>query len=368
MKDDPLGMEHAAVDIGDDGLVATSTAFGTCPIVYRLDLDLRVGADWVTCRLALTASGDGWSRSLVLEREATWSVVATSTGVVPPSVIVSSADDAVDASRDPPVVLDVDVQYSPLTNVMPIRRAWSRSGRRDRVVRDGLGERAVADRQPRPAALHAAGPRRRRAVCPLRERRRSLHGASSAATPTGWSSTIRGSLDASVESPPPSASAHCLTAVGRRPAVDDKLPVLGRDDRDRVDVDREEDPNPLAARSHGRTSTKRANEPRELSGVGGQHGCPGDSGRCRPPTSAAPSRSRPASLPRYAVHCDPWIETQILALPGLRHRPDPELAVVEVRIGAAQPWRAITPDRPEHCIGRRRQDRAARSARSGSTF
>jgi len=122
MKDDPLGMEHAAVDIGDDGLVATSTAFGTCPIAYRLDLDLRVGADWVTRRLALTASGDGWSRSLVLEREATWSAVATSTGAVPPSVIASSADDAVDASRIPPVVLDVDVQYSPLTNVMPIRR------------------------------------------------------------------------------------------------------------------------------------------------------------------------------------------------------------------------------------------------------
>ena len=115
-------MEHAAVDIGDDGLVATSTAFGTFPIAYRLDLDLRVGADWVTRRLALTASGDGWSRSLVLEREATWSAVATSTGAVPPSVIASSADDAVDASRIPPVVLDVDVQYSPLTNVMPIRR------------------------------------------------------------------------------------------------------------------------------------------------------------------------------------------------------------------------------------------------------
>ena len=37
-------------------------------------------------------------------------------------MIASSADDAVDASRIPPVVLDVDVQYSPLTNVMPIRR------------------------------------------------------------------------------------------------------------------------------------------------------------------------------------------------------------------------------------------------------
>jgi hypothetical protein len=28
MKDDPLGMEHATVSIGDGGLEATSTAFG----------------------------------------------------------------------------------------------------------------------------------------------------------------------------------------------------------------------------------------------------------------------------------------------------------------------------------------------------
>ena len=122
MKDDPLGMEHATVDIGDGGLAATSTAFGTYPVAYRLDLELRVDADWVTRRLGLTASGDGWSRSLALTRDATWSAVATSTGDVPPAVVASPADDPVDASRIPPDVVDVDVQYSPLTNVMPIRR------------------------------------------------------------------------------------------------------------------------------------------------------------------------------------------------------------------------------------------------------
>jgi hypothetical protein len=122
MKDDPLGMEHAAVNIGDGGLVATSTAFGTYPVAYRLELELRVDADWVTRRLGLTASGDGWSRSLVLTRDATWRAVTTSTGDVPPAVIATSANEPVDASRIPPDVLDVDVQYSPLTNVMPIRR------------------------------------------------------------------------------------------------------------------------------------------------------------------------------------------------------------------------------------------------------
>jgi hypothetical protein len=59
MKDDPLGMEHADVEIGDGGLEATSTALGTCPVAYRLDLALRADAAWVTRRLALRATGDG---------------------------------------------------------------------------------------------------------------------------------------------------------------------------------------------------------------------------------------------------------------------------------------------------------------------
>jgi hypothetical protein len=122
-KDDPLGMEHAEIEIGTDGLAATSTAFGALPLAYRLDLDLRVGADWITRRLALTASGDGWARSLVLQRaDDAWTGALSGPGTVPPAVIASAPPDAVDPGDIPADVLDVDVQHSPLTNLMPIRR------------------------------------------------------------------------------------------------------------------------------------------------------------------------------------------------------------------------------------------------------
>ena len=52
MKDDPVGMEQAELAIGD-GLVATSVAFGSAPVPYRLDLELTTDAAWVTRRLAL---------------------------------------------------------------------------------------------------------------------------------------------------------------------------------------------------------------------------------------------------------------------------------------------------------------------------
>jgi hypothetical protein len=115
-------MEHAEIGIGAAGMAATSTAFGTIPIAYRLDLELHVDADWNTQRLVLAARGDGWARSLVLERMGSWTGAITDDGTVPPEVIASTPPDAVAPGNVPPDVLDVDVQYSPLTNLMPIRR------------------------------------------------------------------------------------------------------------------------------------------------------------------------------------------------------------------------------------------------------
>jgi hypothetical protein len=122
VKDDPVGMEHAAIGVGVGGMVATSTAFGTIPIAYRLDLELHVDADWITRRLALVVSSDGWARSLVLERARAWTGSLTDEGAVPQEVIASTPPDTVAPGDVPPDVLDVDVQYSPLTNLMPIRR------------------------------------------------------------------------------------------------------------------------------------------------------------------------------------------------------------------------------------------------------
>src|ERR687897_3608186 len=61
-------------------------------------------------------------------------------------------------------------------------------------------------------------------------------------------------------------------------------------------------------------------------------------------------------VPRDAVHRHPRVATQVLTLARPRHRPDSELAVVEVRIGAAQPRRAVSTNGSQHRVGRRRED------------
>jgi hypothetical protein len=124
MKDDPPGMEQAELTMSAGGLVARSVAFGSVPVPYRLDLDLMTGADWVTRRLALTASGERWSRSLVLERDAAgvWTGARSSEGSEPPEVAASEPAGAVEPASIPVHVLDVDVQWSPVTNLMPVRR------------------------------------------------------------------------------------------------------------------------------------------------------------------------------------------------------------------------------------------------------
>jgi uncharacterized protein len=124
VKDEPVGMEQAELSISVGGLVATSVALGSVPVPYRLDLDLTTGADWVTRRLALTSTGDGWTRSLVLERDGAgrWTGSRSADGTAPPAVEASVPAGTVEAAAIRADVLDVDVQWSPLTNLMPVRR------------------------------------------------------------------------------------------------------------------------------------------------------------------------------------------------------------------------------------------------------
>ncbi len=124
LKDAPVGMEHAELTIGAGGLVARSVVLGTVPVPYRLDLDLTTGSDWVTRRLELTATGDGWARSLVLERDPSgrWGGERSAEGTEPPAIAASVPTDTVEPAGIPAAVLDVDVQWSPVTNLMPIRR------------------------------------------------------------------------------------------------------------------------------------------------------------------------------------------------------------------------------------------------------
>ena len=123
-KDDPSGMEQCELTMGPGGLVARSVAIGSTPVPYRLDLELTTGADWVTQRLSLTALGDRWTRMLVLERngDGVWTGIRTTDGSGPPTVGDPGPDDAVEPGSIPARVLDVDVQWSPVTNIMPVRR------------------------------------------------------------------------------------------------------------------------------------------------------------------------------------------------------------------------------------------------------
>ena len=60
--------EAMSIDLEPDRLRASGTQLGADPMPYRLDYELETGADFVTERLALFASGEDWSRSLTLTR------------------------------------------------------------------------------------------------------------------------------------------------------------------------------------------------------------------------------------------------------------------------------------------------------------
>ena len=111
--------EHAQVDLLDDGVLATGVQLGVEPEPYRLDYLLDVPHGWITRRLEIEASGAGWRRSLTLEHDGAGRWTA-------------------DGQRLPDVdgALDCDLAYSPLTNLMPVRRSalHERAGSEDFVM------------------------------------------------------------------------------------------------------------------------------------------------------------------------------------------------------------------------------------------
>jgi hypothetical protein len=124
VKDDPVGMEHAELHLEADHARVTSVAIGSDPVPYRLDVELVVGPGWVTQSLALIARGEGWATALDLTRggPGSWRAQTDETGTVPLTVRRSAPATAVRPQDIPSRVLDVDIQYSPVTNLMPIRR------------------------------------------------------------------------------------------------------------------------------------------------------------------------------------------------------------------------------------------------------
>ena len=111
--------EHAQIDLGDEGVLATGVQLGVEPEPYLLAYRLDVPSGWITRRLDIEASGAGWRRWLSLEHDGKgrWTV---------------------DGDRLPELdgALDCDLAFSPLTNLMPVRRSalHRRSGSEDFVM------------------------------------------------------------------------------------------------------------------------------------------------------------------------------------------------------------------------------------------
>jgi uncharacterized protein len=111
--------EHAQIDLGDDGVLATGVQLGVEPEPYLVEYRLDAPVDWITRRLEIEASGAGWRRRLSLEHD-------------------GSGRWTVDGERlaDVDGALDCDLAFSPLTNLMPVRRSalHERAGSEDFVM------------------------------------------------------------------------------------------------------------------------------------------------------------------------------------------------------------------------------------------
>ncbi|WP_320669683.1 putative glycolipid-binding domain-containing protein [Patulibacter defluvii] len=108
--------EHALVDLDRDGLRASGVQLGVAPLPYRADYALEAGDRFATARLTVRVAGAGWSRSLDLRRaDGRWTIDARAEGVV--ALPAPGGDTATLADA-----ADCDLAWSPLTNLMPVRR------------------------------------------------------------------------------------------------------------------------------------------------------------------------------------------------------------------------------------------------------
>lgn len=116
-KEKRYGVELVDVALSDDRLTSVGVAIGWDPVPYRLEFSLETTHRWVTTRLYVTTRGQGWDRTLDLQRSnaGAWMVSASSTGgpdLQPPGGDAASLSGA----------LDCDLGLSPLTNSMPVLR------------------------------------------------------------------------------------------------------------------------------------------------------------------------------------------------------------------------------------------------------
>ena len=115
--------EVTTVSLRPDGVSAGGTQLGVTPRPYRAHYELDATDSWLTRRLRVEVPGTGWLE-LRHDGEGTWGVFTGG-----------------DASGCDPAALegalDCDLAYSPLTNLMPIRR-------HDLHVREGAADFLMA--------------------------------------------------------------------------------------------------------------------------------------------------------------------------------------------------------------------------------
>jgi hypothetical protein len=120
--------EAAHVEFAGNRLRASGTQLGVEPLPYRLDYELETFERFVTESLLVRASGEGWARSLELRHdgEGAWSCELKAEG----EVELPPAGGEMYALAG---ALDCDLAFSPLTNLMPVRRhaLHERPGERD---------------------------------------------------------------------------------------------------------------------------------------------------------------------------------------------------------------------------------------------
>ncbi len=114
--------ESCAVRVTARGLTAEGVQLGTDPVPYRLDYALEAGEGFTTRLFEATASGDGWTRRLRLEREGTsWTCAAEATGAHDLGAPGCDPADLAEAT-------ECDLGLSPLTNSTPILRGGLHRG------------------------------------------------------------------------------------------------------------------------------------------------------------------------------------------------------------------------------------------------
>lgn len=123
--------EAARVEIGADGLRATGTQLGAHELPYRLDYALDATGQaatggFVTQHLRVAIAGDGWRRSIDLLRsdDGAWRCEAETDGepAADGGGLPAPGLPSEEAAALGTAALDCDLAFSPLTNLMPIRR------------------------------------------------------------------------------------------------------------------------------------------------------------------------------------------------------------------------------------------------------